>query len=509
MIISDNFLVPTAGYQVSTAISGDLEGRGIYTSNRANKMFAVIGNTLYGINTNKFATALGTISSSTGDVFISENNANQLAICDKRQLYIYNYVTGGAIQVAPLPAGVIPGYVTFQNGFFIVPDLLTSEWYLSAQNDGLNWLWGPGTPGTSIAGSISTKPDKAVAAIRFPGRGNLLLVFANTVAELWTDTGSQIFPYTRTSQLNIDYGCLNPATIAGNENIVVWLGGNEQSGPVIMYTTGGDAKRISTDGIDFRLTNLTNPTNSYGFLFRQDGHLLYQITFPDDNITYCYDFNSSKFFTLSDEYLNEHIAKKIAFFNEEYFFVTAQNGNVYQISTEFTTYDGAEIPRIRMCRNIRLPDTSRFAVNNVVFTLEQGVQPDIVEDDLLYTESGEVIQTQSLEDLMVIYGTPDIIEVPLYTENGQILLDGHGAELFATEYGMFANTIPSVVELSISKDGGQSWGTRWAKTLNKKGNYKNRIIYWNLGAANDFVPQFRFYGLGRFVATDGIVNIYQ
>jgi len=32
-------------------------------------------------------------------------------------------------------------------------------------------------------------------------------------------------------------------------------------------------------------------------------------------------------------------------------------------------------------------------------------------------------------------------------------------------------------------------------------------MWWQLGIANDFVPQFKFWGLGRFVATDGIANL--
>jgi hypothetical protein len=506
MIISDGFLVPSAGYKLVTAIQDSSAGRDIYTSNRDQKMFAVIGNGLYSISSNLTQTRLQNLSTYQGDVFISENNGNQLAICDKQNLYIYNYVTG-AFEIATLPPGVIPGYVTFQNGYFIIVDVETAGWYLSAPNNGLSWLWGAG--GTPVAGSLQTKPDKAIAAIRFPGRGNLLLVFGNTVTELNTDVGSQIFPYQRASQVNIDYGCLNAATIAGNENIVVWLGGNEQSGPVIMYTTGADVNRISTDGIDFKFTQLKNPSNSYGFLFRQDGHLLYQLTFPEDNLTYVYDFNTKKFFTFSDQYLNAHIAKKVAFFNDAYYFVSNVDGNVYQLGTQFTTYDGKEIPRIRICRNIRLPDASRFVVNNLTFTLEQGVQEDVALEDDLLTESGLALLTETGEPLQVMEETTEIIEVPLYSEEGELLFTEDGEELLGTEEAAFSFSIPQKVALSVSKDGGQSFGTVWSKELNASGHRKNRLIYWNLGSANDFVPQFRFWGLGRFVATDGIVSMYQ
>ena len=101
--------------------------------------------------------------------------------------------------------------------------------------------------------------------------------------------------------------------------MIVWLGVNEQSGPVIMYANGSTTKGISTDGIDYVLSNLTNPENCTGFLFRQDGHIIYQFSFLDDNISYAYDFNTGLFFNISDENLNYHIARQVVFFKNDYY----------------------------------------------------------------------------------------------------------------------------------------------------------------------------------------------
>ena len=64
-----------------------------------------------------------------------------------------------------------------------------------------------------------------------PGGGNNLLVFGTAVAESWQDVGAALFPYQRNSTFNIDYGCLNPSSIASLDNIVVWLGVNSNTGP--------------------------------------------------------------------------------------------------------------------------------------------------------------------------------------------------------------------------------------------------------------------------------------
>jgi len=478
MIISDGFLVPYAGHLLVASIISQANGRAIYTSNKYNHMIVVIENNVYTISSNLSVTKIASIDTFSGDVFIDENNVDQIAICDKKSIYIYNYVTGAFTKAltSGLPLNFIPGYISYQNGRFIAASLNTSQWRLSQAGDGRNW------PSDSpFVGTLQTKPDTVVATQRVPGRGNLLYVFGYTVTEIWQDVGAQLFPYQRNASVNIDYGCINPATIAFNENIVVWLAQNEKSGLMIAYTTGGDINKISTDGIDFKFTQLKNPENSYGFLFRQDGHQLYQLTFPDDNLTYVYDFNTQKFFTIKSENMTAHIAKRVSFFNDQYYFVSFSDGNLYQFSTNYTTYNGEEIPRIRILRNLRLPDASRFSVNNLTFTLEQGTQKNI------YDQSNKFIGTESLNLIA--------------TESGNQLVTQTG--------GTASQLIKQQVGMSVSKDGGMTFGTIWNKDLNDRGKFRNRLIYWNLGASNDFVVQFRFWGMGRFVATDGIASIYQ
>lgn len=469
MIISDDWLVPYAGYAFVLALIAKGFGRGLYSSSRYNHMIAVVDEFVFTISPTLVATMVGTLSTNQGDVFIDENNNNQVAICDKNKLYIYNYSTGvfaTATDGVNPTLGFIPGYVTYQDGYFIAPDItpgVSARWRLSNAGNGLIWS-------INDTGLLQTKADICVATLRFPGRGNMLLVMGKTVTELWNDTGTQLFPYQRQTGINFDYGCVNPATIASSTNLIAFLGQNEKAGPFILYSTGGDIQKISTDGIDFLLANLANPSASYGSLYRQDGHLLYQLTFTDprDDFTLVYDFNSQKFFTLTNETLNAHIAKKVVFFNNQYYFISTIDGNLYQMGTQFTNfYYGINdvndqpiyyaIPRIRKCNNVRLPDQSRFVINSLSFTIEQGHAPN--------------------------FSLPVPAPFPLnYTQN---------------------------VDLAVSKDGGETFSSYFTQTLNNVGKRVNRLIWYNLGAANDFVPMFRFYGFDRFVATNGIASVYR
>jgi hypothetical protein len=381
MIISDAWLVNYAGYALAVIVKAIAEqGRGIFSSQSFDHIITVIDNKAYLIDINLVVNEIGTLSTSQGDVFIDENNANQIAICDQTNLYIYNTVTG---VFTKLTLDFTPGYVAFQDTYFIAPAKGTPSWRLSASNDGLTW-----PNDAQHVGELETKPDNTIAAVRMPGKGNLLLVFGENVTEAWFDTGGQLFPYQKNTSFNIDYGCLNPATIAELDEVVVWLASNEKSGPIIMVSKGGPPEKISNDGIDFKLSELINPEDSYGFLFRQDGHLIYQITFHSDNLTYAFDFNTQAFFTITDPNSNYHIAKRVVFFNNDYYFISFNDGNLYTFSSDITTGAGEKFPRIRVCPTYRMPDNTRFIANHINFAMEQGINSGVYAIDMRASFNG-------------------------------------------------------------------------------------------------------------------------
>ena len=456
MIVSDDWLVDYAGYKKVATIGGT--GRGLFSSTRLGKMIAVIDNVVYAIGTNLVPSPIGNLNTYSGDAFIDEDVQNHVGICDKQTIWIYDYAANTfkeAYTTTPPAPGVgsdldfIPNYIAFHDGRFIATGKSKSSnstyWRLSDPSNQNTKF----PNASAYVGLFQTKPDSPVAVFRFPGKGNLIFVMGRSVTEPWYDLGLRLFPYQKNTSYNLDYGCLNPATIAFNDNIVVWLAANEKSGPFIAYTMGGEIVPISNDGIDFKLSELQHPENSYGFLFKQDGHLFYQITFPQDNLTYTYDFNTKRFYTLCDPMMNYHIAKRCVFFNNTYYFLSFQDGNLYELSTKYTDADGEEIPRIRIPPTFRLPDSSPFIVNNISFPIEQG--------------------------------------------NPQNNPEGN---------------IPRA-DLSISNNGGESFGSSVGMNLNPVGKRKNRFIYWNLGYSNEITPQLRFWGKGRFVVGNGTMDYYQ
>jgi hypothetical protein len=556
MFQSDGWIVNYAGHAAIKTILENGIGRGIFYSARSNKLYVVVSQNIYTISFSYgsvIATFVGVIDTLVGDVFIDENIQSQIAFCDKQNIYLYDYSSNVFIK---LNLDFVPGYITFQDEKFIAPSVNLPAWRLSnrillnivsatvnfggasytngdtltlvngnnsgqvkvtgesagvitsvglTSNTGSGYITGVystigGTgSGAKISvvaddncfpyvsaciGSFQTKPDNVVACVRMPSKNGQLLVMGSTVTEIYTDLGLQIFPYQRSSGYNIDYGCVNPATIAVNDDFVVWLGSNERSGPVIMYCTGGQVQQISTDGINYRLENLHNPQNSYGFIFRQDGHIFYQLTFPDplDNVTYTYDFNTKKFFTLCDAKQNCHIAKRVAYYNNDYYFISFSDGKLYKIDTKYTTYNGMEIPRIIITSPSCLPTRDPFIINSLTFPIEQGA------------DVNKTIST-NFDEYIVDNTTQYMLE-----NNSDFVTDGKKL----LPYNNYAS---ARVDISTSSDGAVTFGNPFGIWLNTFGKRRNIFNIYNLGRYNEVTFQFRFWGFGRFVLTDGVADI--
>lgn len=451
MIISDGWLVPFAGYKNVDTINPTGQGRGDYPSAKLGKLFFVIDNDVWARDLSGTRSFIGKLASQEGDVFIAENNIDKICFSDNENLYFYNDTTNQFSTVTSAELGFKPGYITFQNGRFISPDTQTNQFRLSNDTNGMQFPFD-----AQHVGQISTKPTRCVACIRFPGRGNLLLVFGETVAELYQDTGAALFPYQRNQSTNIDYGLINPATLAAIEDMVCWVGVNEQAGPAIMFTSGEGIQKISTDGIDFKLAQLKNPKNCYAFMVRLSGHLCYVVTWPTDNLSYLYDFSTKAFFTLCDENMNAFIVKRVAFFDNKYYFVSLNDGNLYELSSDLFTYDYGdgrvkEIPMIRVLPNYTQEDQSRFVVPYSGFTIEQG---------------------------NFAFNQPASDNIPR-------------------------------VDLRLSTDGGVNYGSDVAMEMEPQGVRRSRLMWYSLGGQNDLTHQYRFHGFNRFVATDGVMGVYQ
>jgi hypothetical protein len=495
MFISDSWLLNFPGYEEAVQmLDASGEGRAAFHSTRGGFLLVVIDNVVFRIDNNLGFAELFRLDSETGEVFIDENLSSQIVLVDGLNAYIYNYTTGstGKVIFDPVDPPFTPNYVTYQNTYFIFGNANTdtsgSQW----------WIYETGFNPTTLADplklshvqtlALQTKPDFAKAAIRIPSHGNNLLVLGSTVAEIWTDVGG-LQVYQRQSSINIDYGVASVSTIAASDDMVAWLGINEKSAPAIMVMAGGKADRISTDGIDHLLSTVKHPEISTAMFYRQSGHVFYILTFyhEDDDFSIMYDFTTQKFFDLTDWNFTYHPARQMVYFNNEIYFVSLKQGSLMRMSSElnFMSTDQTnayEIPRVRKCDTFRLPGSERFIVNQFAFTIENGVEPDV---DFNYECQGHI-----LGEVSGLY---------MYSEDDEpLLLEGGFCQVYRPR-----------IDVTISKNGGQTYSNAVPYYMHATGHYKNQPRFNQLGEANQFTIQMRFWGFGAVVIADGVIEVRQ
>ncbi len=503
MFTSDGWTVNFAGYKRVYELLPAGEGRGFFRSIRGDFLIAVVNSAVYRIDTVLAPILIGNLATNTGAVFIDENLSNQICIVDGLNYYIYQTNLPPNLTVGAVVPGFIPNYVNYHNTFFLFGngDITNAgaAWFAYSAAPGLN----PTTLVLTSTLALQTKPDYAIAVVRIPGQSANVLVFGTAVCEVHTQVGG-ILNYRRNNTISVDFGCLSVDTIDSADSFVVWLGVNESTGPVIMVYSGQGAVPISSDGIDYLMGTLKAPADSSAMFFRIDGHLFYQLTFfnPQDNLTLAYDFTDKKFYNLSDQHLNYHPARDYVFFNQKTYMLSLNNASIYETSTDITVIDENIAPaidptqifaiqRIRITETIQQDDSDKFIVNYLAVIMEQGADPAVTG---LSLDMLDPIISES------IFPPP---ETQLITEQGFPIMDQdswHSAPAYIAPY-------QPRVDLSISLDGGITWSATVSKELNPSGLRKN-ILNWNrLGACNSMTFKFRFWGLGRFVVNNGVVEI--
>ena len=435
MIVTENgparALVNNSGYQSIREIGGG-PARALETANKFDHMVAIFGAAVYIIGDELGASKIFDLESSSGPAYIViDPYLNMIAISDQRKIYYYFY--NGSVTppvVTPtLPTGLIPGPIASIDSYLLVTDLNSGLVYFSTlaaipqfENDRVFRIGTEGDQALSIA-TLSSRRD--------------IFVFGSVVTEIWKDVGQNSFisdgtliPFQRDNAIAINYGVLNAATVAVGFGLVVWLGTNSKSGPVLIFSNGGEARPLAgfeEDGLEFFLDNLSNPSDASGFLFQEYGHIFYQITFYTDNVSLLYDFKTARFFTVTDENMNHHIAFQHTNFNNKNYFLSFDDEKLYELSTDYSTYDGASVPRMRICPSFRLPNNGRFKAKRVTLTSDAGV----------------------------------------------------------TAYNQ-------AIDFSMSWNGARSYTPGYRQTIFPLGQYPNQIRFNQLGAGNDLTLRFKF-----------------
>lgn len=306
------------------------EVRGLFATK--NYMYAVIGNTLYEIDTSYTATSRGTLLTSSGPVSMDDNGL-QIMIVDGAHGYIYTFATSTLTQVTDVD---FPGadIVQFVDTYFIFNIPGTGQWGLTDQYDGsavdpLDFVTSEGNPDdvTSI-----------IADHREPW------VFNENSTEIYVNTGNGDFPFETSSGRFIEQGIVSPFARAKLDNSIAWVGQDSRGCCIVWQARGYTPQRISTHAIELILS-ARELSNTIAFSYQQEGHDFFFLTSPDWDSSLCYDastklWHERTYFNSTTAEFERHRANSYCFFNGQHIVGDHSNGKIYRLNLDTYTDAG-------------------------------------------------------------------------------------------------------------------------------------------------------------------------
>lgn len=408
--------------------------RGAITTARG-RSFVVSGMSVYEV-TLTGSTLLGSIGTATNRISIAENG-DQVMIVDGDSGYIFTQSTDTFAEIvdADFPTASI---VVYLDGYFIVNKVGTAAFYISALNDGTSW------DALDFA-VVSSNPDNLIGMVA--DRGNLWL-FGNRSVEVFDNTGNATFPFERIDGSVIPTGCEAAFTILKADNVIIWLGVDEQGRGVVWKSNGYNAVKISTQAIDKRIAESIQRDESYAWVYHQQGHAFYCLQVKGLDTTLVYDFSIQQWHERSfkNAVLNareQHRGSCHFVFDNKNLIGDRENGNIYDLSLSYYDDYGEEM-------------------------IWERISPH-------YDQEKRLISHSSLE---------------LDCEVGRGETDG---------------TDP-VIMLRYSDDGGFTWSNELWKSLGKLGQYRTRVRWHRLGASRDRVYHLKGSSNTPFQLNEAYLN---
>lgn len=306
-----------------------------------------------------------------------------------------NFTATGATSVT-----VLDGY-----GVFTKPD--SSEFFLSEPHDFLVY--------NGDEADAEGDPDNLIVARRV---GRELWMFGERTTEIWSNTGAADFPFQRISGAFVERGCAARHSVTQRLGVPFWLGDD----CVVYKGAGTNPERISTHAIEQEIGGYETVSDARAWIYEQEGHVFYCISFPTGGATFVYDMATGVWHERDSEGYEHWRCVVGVPFGGATVAGDTRNGNLYLVDP--TAYDevGQEI--------------IRTAVGNVIHG------------------SGKRVLVKALT---------------LDMETGTGLTTGQGSN-------------PQVF-LQISDDDGRTYGNEIWRALGGIGMHKTRVRFSRLGAA--------------------------
>ena len=339
------------------------EVRGIHAM--GDYLYSVVDSILY--RTDILGNSLkmgGTLLTTAGIVWMKENGT-QLMIVDGT----YGYTLTGTTLTRITDADFItPSSLAYQDGYFIVSQANTRYFFLSSSYDGTAWA-------ALDYAAAEAYPDNLSAVV---SANRELWLLGKGSYEVWYNSGASDFPFDRISGAAGQIGTIAPNSCCQMQGIVCWLDDKK----IVRASEGYIPKRISTFQIEYQFDSFPTVSDATGFMYSQEGHVFYVLTFPTEDKTYCYDFNTNMWHTRTSGNTDiRHRANCHAYFNGFNMVGDFNNGKIYKYDLGKYSDNGTTLRRVRTAQVIN-NDRKNIFHHSFEVDFEAGVGLAVDDSDI-------------------------------------------------------------------------------------------------------------------------------
>lgn len=344
-----------------------------------------------------------------------------------------------------------------------------------------------GTPTNTVTvfgqlqqGSITTHPGTIVGCRTLHRR---LFLFSQNFTEVWENSGiGTNLPFRRNNALLMEVGTPSVGSISVGFDRMFFLSQDRDGLGSVMEVQGTQAIPVSNRALDYQLAQYasdpdTGVADCRSILIKENGLIFYRMNFTLANHTFVLNVTMSTADSPrwnEEELLNgdRHPAQTHAFFDGVNYYGAYDSATFYLVDNSIPTNDGEAIRRMRIGRQVTPEGYNRLRIDRFHLDLLQGaVDQEILDSAFLITENNADILTETEEILL--------LEQQVVVSSGQ-----------------------PVVFLSISKDGGQTFGYTLRANMGKIGERTFRTVWRKLGTTprgQGFTPKIEFFNMVPFI----------
>lgn len=353
-------LLPTPGLVKRFELSGAI--RGLYAL--TDYFLCVSGDKLYKITKSDQVTEVGTVASS-GIVYFADDSVRVFIVGSSS--YEYNMQTG---VLSLLQQGTQTGFLGASSVAF-----LNSRFIWAVPNTG-QFQWSNLISSTTTALNYATAEARSDNLVRVVAVNGQLWMLGEKTTEIWSGTANQDLPFQRVSGAYIPFGCIAKDSTAVFGSNLVWLSQSEHGQSQVVMSEGYSAKRISNHAIESEFASYSKVSDAYAFVYQQDGHAFYVLSFPTEKKTWCYDattnmWHERSFYNIETDQHEHHRALVHCFFNGEHLVGDRSNGLVYRLCKNCPDDNGAMIVRERTTPVLN-PQGSRIIFDELELIVQAG-----------------------------------------------------------------------------------------------------------------------------------------